>query len=131
MPTWGLWMTPQRLVAVATNDDGVLLGPPHKVRRHDDGRWGLLSCIEAAGVGTTTLVVSQAALAGEALPRLAARHGCRVLVAPDQLVPAACKLAGFPRAPPRTLALLLARMPLSAPFAERLLRLELQLPLFG
>ncbi len=76
-----------------------------------------------------TLVVAQHLLGADALPRLAARRGLQLLVAPEPLVLAAQRLVAAPRASPRTLALMLARLPLCPPLAQRLVRFEMQLPL--
>ena len=89
-----------------------------------------VSNIEAHHGLDCVLVVSEALRAADTLPRVATRRGTRVLIAPDLLVAHACLLNGLTRASPRRLALLLARMPLCGLFAERLHRLELQLPLF-
>jgi hypothetical protein len=128
MATCGLWMTAHRLVAVAIDGDGAV-GPGHQARRNDAERWDLVSRIEAEHGLDCVFVVTETLLAADVLPRIAMRRGAHVRVAPDELVGCATRLAPLRRASPRAMAALLARMPLSPPFADRLLRLELQLPL--
>ena len=128
MASCGVWMSRRRLVTAVVDGDGavVLVGA---ARRDDDSRRDMLFTLEG-GMGLDgPLVVTESMLAADALPRLAAGWGVRVLVAPDALVQAALHLTGRAHAAPRALALLLARMPASAPFAERLRRLKLQLSL--
>lgn len=129
MATCGVWMTTHRLVAVAVDERGVTLGPAHWVARNNDDRSDLAWSIEAHHGADCVMVVAESMSAADALPRIAARRGVRVLLAPDHLLGPACALAGVARASPYKLALMLARMPRSRPFAERLRRLELQLAL--
>ncbi len=129
MAACGVWMTAQRLVAVAVDERGVALGPAQRAYRNDDDRWGLAWSIEAHHGLDCVLVVPESLHAADALPRIAARRGAAVLLAPDHLVEPACALGGIARASPYKLALMLARMPHSRLFAERLRRLELQLAL--
>lgn len=131
MASCGVCMTARRLVAVAVDDDGDILAAPHTAQRDDDGRYALVALVEAEYGRDTVLVVTQTLLAADALPRIAMQRGASVRVAPDELLTFACRIADPPRSAPRKLAALLARMPLSRPFAERLQRLELQLQLFG
>ena len=130
MAACGVWLTERRLVTAVLDDAGavVIVGTSG---RDDDGRRELLFTVEGSSGLDSPFVVTESTLAADALPRLAAGRGARVLVAPDALVPAALRLTGRARAAPRALALLLARMPASPPFAERLrpLRLQLSLPL--
>jgi len=130
MATCGVWMTARRLVAVAVDECGVVLGATQSAWRSDEARWDLVSSLEAHHGLDCTFVVAETLHASDELSRIAARRGARVLVAPDRLVEPACLLNGIRRASPHRLAMLLARMPLCQPFADRLVRLELQLPLF-
>jgi hypothetical protein len=130
MATCGVWMSARRLVAVAVDDDGTLLEPVHSAPRDDEARWDLVASIEAHHGLDCLFVATRTLHASDALARIAVRRGGRVLIAPDELVGPACRLSGLVRASPRALALLLARMPLCRPFSERLVRLQLQLPLF-
>lgn len=127
MASCGIWATRQRLMGIAIDGDGVAHG--YVARRNDSERWDLVSRIEAEHGLDCLFVVTQALLATDSLPRMAARRGSPVRIAPDELVGFACQIRGTGRASPKSLADLLARMPLCPPFAQRLMRLELQLPL--
>ncbi|MEK7862733.1 MAG: hypothetical protein AAB295_05645, partial [Chloroflexota bacterium] len=105
MATCGVWMTEHRLVAVAVDERGVALGAAQSGWRDDDARWDLVSSIEAHHGLDCVFVVSERLHAADALPRIAAQRGLRVLITPDHLVEPACLLNGVARASPRRLAL--------------------------
>ena len=130
MASCGVCMTRRRLVTAILDDSGevVLVGASE---RSDHGRSEMLFALQGDPGFDSPFVVTESLLAADPLPRLAAARGARVLVAPDALVPAAVQISGRASTSPRTLATLLARMPASPPFAERLrpLRLQLALPL--
>jgi hypothetical protein len=130
MATCGIWFTSRRLIAVVVDDDGNEVGPTYKAARTDDARWGLVASIEAHHGLDCVFVVSEKLLTADGVPRLALHRGSAVVAAPDGMLASARRLAGLARASPRRLALLLARLPLCAPFSARLTRLEAQLPLF-
>jgi hypothetical protein len=129
MATCGVWMTARRLVAVAVDDEGLVLARAIAVPREDDARWDLVARVEAEHGLDVAFVVTETMLATDALPRMAMQRGAYVRVAPDELVDFASRLVGPLRLTPVRLATLLARLPLAPPFAARLSRVELQLPL--
>lgn len=129
MATCGIWFTARSLVAVVVDDEGCKVGPTYKASRTDDARWGLVASVEAHHGLDCVFVVSEKLLVVDGLPRLALHRGSAVLAAPDGMLLSARRLAGLERASPKRLALLLARLPLCAPFSARLTRLQAQLPL--
>jgi hypothetical protein len=130
MATCGIWFTSRSLVAVVLDDDGDEAASTYKAARTDHARWGLIASVEAHHGLDCVFVVSEKLLVADGLPRLALHRGSAVVAAPDGVLVSARRLAGLARASPRSLARLLARLPLCAPFAARLTRLEAQLPLF-
>lgn len=130
MASCGVWATARRLVACPVDDDGATVAPAFSCARGDEGCWQLLAQVEALLGLDCVFVVSQALVATEPLVRIASARGSQVRVASDALVLAARSLVGLERATPRRLALLLARMPLCLPMAQRLVAVETQLKLF-
>jgi hypothetical protein len=129
MASCGVWMTPRRLVACMVDDDGAVCAPPLSATPSDDGCWNLIAHVEAYLGLDCGFVVCQRVADHTRLVRLATRRGSHLRVAPDPLLVAARRLTGFARPSPKRLALLLARMPLCAPFAQRLTPVDMQLPL--
>lgn len=130
MASCGVWATARRLVACPVDHDGARLAPAFSCARGDDGCWQLLAHVEAELGLDCVFVVSQALVAAEPFIRVARARGSHVRVAPDALVLAARRLNGLARATPKRMALLLARMPLCLPMAQRLVAVETQLKLF-
>lgn len=126
----GVWPTARRFVACAVDEDGGLIAPTFSTPRGDEGCWQLLAYVEAHAGLDCVFVVTEAVVATEPIARIAGARGSHLRVAPDPLVLAARRLAGLERATPRRLALLLARMALCPPVANRLLSVETQLSLF-
>lgn len=129
MATCGIWYTSRGLVAAVVDDAGAKVGPTYRAARTDDARWGLVASIEAHHGLDCVFVVSEKLLVADGLPRMALHRGSAVVAAPDGMLANARRLVGLEHASPRKLALLLARLPLCAPFASRLTRLQAQLPL--
>lgn len=130
MASCGVWATARRLVACAVDEAGLVLMPPLSTARGEEGCWQLLAHVEGHLGLDCVFVVSQTLVVIEPLIRIANARGSHVRVAPEALLLAARSLLGLKRATPRQLALLLARMPLCLPLAQRLVALETQLRLF-
>jgi len=130
MATCGLWPTKRGIVAVVADDDGLAAGPARTVACTADACWALLAHIEAHhGLDCRFVITDEALAADKRFGQLAARRGSHVLVVSAILVDGLRALTGAARAPPKRLALLLARLPLCGPLAERLTPLRLQLQL--
>ncbi len=131
MTTCGLWPSKRGLVAVVADDDGVAALPVHTAAPTAEAYWALLANIEELYGLDCRFVITDAALAAEArIAQLVARRGSLMLVVSSALVEQLRVLIGAARAPPKKLALLLARLPLCGPLAGRLAPLRLQLKLF-
>ena len=130
MATCGLWPAHRAVVAVVVGDDGAARGPARVAARTAEAYAALLGDVEAREGLDCRLVMTDEALAANAcLGRLAAHRGLHVLVVSSVLVDGLRVLAGASRAPPKRLALLLARLPLCRPLAGQLSPLRLQLQL--
>lgn len=130
MATCGLWPTRRGFVAVVADDDGVTRGPARLAARTAEAYWALLGDIEAHEGLDCRFVITDEALAAEpTLGKIAAHRGAHVLVVTSVLVDGLRVLTGVSRAPPKRLALLLARLPLCGPLDDQLAPLHLQLEL--
>jgi hypothetical protein len=130
MATCGLWPTRRGVVAIIVDDDGVARGPARCAARTAESYWALLAEVEAHEGLDCRFVVTDETLAAEPrLGKLAAHRGASVLVVSRALVDGLRVLTGQSRAPPKRLALLLARLPLCAPLMPMLAPLRLQLDL--
>jgi len=130
MATCGLWLTRRGVVAVVADDDGVARGPARLAARTAEAYWALLGDVEAHEGLDCRFVMTDETLATEPrLGKLAAQRGAHVLVVSRVLVDGLRVIAGASRAPPKRLALLLARLPLCAPLVQQLAPLRLQLDL--
>jgi hypothetical protein len=127
MATCGLWPTRRGIVAVIVDDNGAVVGPAHLAAPTRDGIWALLAHVEAHQGLDCRFVSTDSAVAGcSAFGEIAARRGSLVLIVKRSLFESLCVLLGASRTP-KKLALLLARLPLCAPLATRLMPLQLQL----
>jgi hypothetical protein len=130
MAICGLWPARRAVVAVVLSDDGIARGPARVAARTAEAYWALLGDIEAHEGLDCRFVITDEALAADAwLGKVAAHRGSHVLVVSSILVDGLRVLAGASRAPPKRLALLLARLPLCRPLAGQLSPLRLQLEL--
>lgn len=130
MATCGLWPTKRGVVAIVVDDVGIAAGPARTAAQTAEACWALLEHVEAHHGLDCRFVITDGALAANMrFAHLAARRGSHVLVVSSALVDGLRVLAGATRAPPKRLALLLARLPLCAPLAGRLAPLRLQLEL--
>jgi hypothetical protein len=130
MATCGLWPSKRGIVAVVADDYGAAVRPVHTAPRTAEAYWAMLADIEALQGLDCRFVITDEALADHArLGHLAARRGSHMLVVSSVLVDGVRVLGGATRAPPKKLALLLARLPLCPPLAGHLEPLRLQLDL--
>lgn len=130
MATCGLWPTKRGIVAVVADDDGVAAGPARTAACTIEACWALLDHIEALhGLDCRFVITDEALSADKRFGQLAARRGAQVLVVSAVLVDGLRALTGAARAPPKRLALLLARLPLCGPLVGQLQPLRLQLDL--
>jgi hypothetical protein len=130
MATCGLWPTKRGIIAVVADDDGVAAGPARTAACTGEACWALLDHIEALhGLDCRFVITDEALAADRGLGQVAARRGTPVWVVSSVLVDGLRVLTGSARAPPKKLALLLARLPLCGPLAEKLTPLRLQLEL--
>jgi hypothetical protein len=130
MATCGLWPTRRGVVAMVVDDDGVAAGPACTAARTTEACWALLENVEAHhGLDCRFVITDEALAADMRFGHLAARRGSLVLVVSSALVDGLRALTGAARAPPKRLALLLARLPLCRPLAGSLRPLRLQLEL--
>jgi hypothetical protein len=130
MATCGLWPARRGVVAVVVDGDGVATGPARTAACTAEACWALLEHVEAHhGLDCRFVITDQALAAHVRLGQFAARRGSHMLVVSSTLLDGLRVLAGATRAPPKRLALLLARLPLCGPLADRLAPLRLQLEL--
>ena len=130
MATCGLWPTRRGVVAVVVGDNGVARGPARIAARSPEAYWALLTDVEAHEGLDCRFVMTDDTLATEPrLGKLAAHRGANVLVVNRSILDALRVFTGATRAPPKRLALLLARLPLCPPLARLLTPLRLQLEL--
>jgi len=130
MATCGLWPTRRGVIAVVVDDDGLTCGPTRIAARTAEAYWELLAKIGAHEGLDCRFVMTDEALAAEPwLGKLAAHRGAHVLVVSRSIVDGLRVLAGASRAPPKRLALLLARLPHCPPLTQLLVPLRLQLEL--
>jgi len=130
MATCGLWPTRRGVVAVVVDDNGAARGPARVAARTAEAYWALLGDVEAhEGLDCRFVITNEALTVEPKLGKLAAHRGAHVLVVDSLLVDGLRVLAGAMGAPPKRLALLLARLPLCRPLASQLAPLRLQLDL--
>jgi hypothetical protein len=130
MTSCGLWYAKRGIVAVVADDDGVAVLPTYTAAHTPDACWALLARIETQhGLDCWFVVTDEMLATHAALGQIAAKRGSRVLVVSRSIVDGLRILTGCARAPPKRLALLLARLPLCNPLANRLMPLRLQLKL--
>jgi hypothetical protein len=125
-----LWPTRRGVVAIVVDDDGVARGPARLAARTAEAYWALLAEVEAhEGLDCRFVMTDEAVALEPTIGKLAAHRGAHVLVVSRSLVDGLRVLVGAARAPPKRLALLLARLPLCAPLTQLLAPLRLQLEL--
>ena len=130
MATCGLWPTHRGVIAVVVDDDGMARGSTRVAARRAEAYWALLADVEAHEGLDCRFVMTDDTLATEPrLANLAVHRGAHVLVVSRSILDGLRVLAGASRAPPKRLALLLARLPLCPPLTKLLTPLRLQLEL--
>lgn len=130
MATCGLWPTPQGIIAVVADDDGLAAAPAQTAARTAKAGWALLDHVQTHHGPDCRFVITDEALAAERrFGQLAAQRGAKILVVSSALVDDLRIITGSARSPPKKLALLLARLPLCGLLAHKLTPLRLQLEL--
>ena len=130
MATCGLWPTSGGIVAVVADAEGSAAAPAQTAARTAKAGWALLDHIRTHhGIDCRFVITDGALAADRRFGQLAARRGAQILVVSSTLVDELRILTGSARSPPRRLALLLARLPLCRPLADKLTPLRLQLEL--
>jgi hypothetical protein len=130
MASCGLWPNRRGLVAVVADDNGGLVPPIFTAAQTPQACWALLAHVEAHhGLDCRFVITDETLLANTALGQIAAQRCSPVLVVSSNVVHGLRVLTGCARAPPKKLALLLARLPLCRPLESFLTPLRLQLKL--
>lgn len=130
MATCGFWPTQRGIVAMVVDEDGLAAAPARMAARTAKAGWALLDHVQTHhGLDCRFVITDEALAADGPFGQLAARRGAQILVVSAALVDDLAVLTGSARSPPKKLALLLARLPLCRPLADRLTPLRLQLEL--
>lgn len=130
MTACGLWPSNRGIVAAVADDGGTAVPPVYTAAHTPGACWALFAHIEAHhGLDCRFVITDETLATNAALGQMAARRGSQVLVVSRSLVDGLRILTGCVRAPPKKLALLLARLPLCRPLVNQLMPLRLQLDL--
>jgi hypothetical protein len=130
MATCGLWPTRRGIVAMVVNDDGFAAASAQMAAHTAKAGWALLDHIQTHhGLDCRFVITDEGLAADRRFGQLAARRGAQILVVTSDVIDGLRMLTGSARSPPKKLALLLARLPLCRPLADKLTPLRLQLEL--